>query len=114
MKTASIHQDLEFNENKPAIKAILETDFTKEIRILMRENQEMKEHQTPFPIVVELLEGEIIFGVEGQNYEVKKGDLLTLSGGVPHNLIAKKESVIRLTLSKLDSSKRVEGVAEKS
>jgi len=114
MKTVSIYQDLEFNENKPAIKAILETDFTKEIRILMRENQEMKEHQTPFPIVVELLEGEIIFGVEGQNYEVKKGDLLTLSGGVPHNLIAKKESVIRLTLSKLDSSKRVEGVAEKS
>ena len=114
MKTASIYQDLEFNENKPAIKAILETDFTKEIRILMRENQEMKEHQTPFPILVELLEGEIIFGVEGQNYEVKKGDLLTLSGGVPHNLIAKKESVIRLTLSKLDSSKRVEGVAEKS
>lgn len=114
MKTASIYQDLEFNENKPAIKAILETDFTKEIRILMRENQEMKEHQTPFPIVVELLEGEIIFGVEGQNYEVKKGGLLTLSGGVPHNLIAKKESVIRLTLSKLDSSKRVEGVAEKS
>ena len=114
MKTASIYQDLEFNENKPAIKAILETDFTKEIRILMRENQEMKEHQTPFPVVVELLEGEIIFGVEGQNYEVKKGDLLTLSGGVPHNLIAKKESVIRLTLSKLDSSKRVEGVAEKS
>ena len=114
MKTASIYQDLEFNENKPAIKAILETDFTKEIRILMRENQEMKEHQTPSPIVVELLEGEIIFGVEGQNYEVKKGDLLTLSGGVPHNLIAKKESVIRLTLSKLDSSKRVEGVAEKS
>jgi len=114
MKTVSIYQDLEFNENKPAIKAILETDFTKEIRILMRENQEMKEHQTPFPIVVELLEGEIIFGVEGQNYEVKKGDLLTLSGGVPHNLIAKKESIIRLTLSKLDSSKRVEGVAEKS
>ncbi len=114
MKTASIYQDLEFNENKPAIKAILETDFTKEIRILMRENQEMKEHQTPFPIVVELLEGEIIFGVEGQNYEVKKGDLLTLSGGIPHNLIAKKESIIRLTLSKLDSSKRVEGVAEKS
>ena len=114
MKTVSIYQNLEFNENKPAIKAILETDFTKEIRILMRENQEMKEHQTPFPIVVELLEGEIIFGVEGQNYEVKKGDLLTLSGGVPHNLIAKKESIIRLTLSKLDSSKRVEGVAEKS
>lgn len=114
MKTASIYKDLDFNESKPAIKVLLETDFTKEIRILMREGQEMKEHQTQFPIVVELLEGEIIFGVEGADYEVKKGDMLTLSGGVPHNLVAKKESVIRLTLSKLDSSKRVEGVAEKS
>lgn len=113
MKTVSIYQDLEFNENKPAIKVLLETDFTKEIRILMKEGQEMKEHQTPFPIVVELLEGEIAFGVEGIDYKVKKGDLLTLSGGIPHNLIAKKESVIRLTLSKLDSSKRVESVVEK-
>ena len=113
MKTASIYQDLEFNENKPAIKAILETDFTKEIRILMRENQEMKEHQTPFPIVVELLEGEIIFGVKGEEYEVKSGGLLTLSGGVPHHLLAKEESVIRLTISKLDTSERVEEVAKK-
>ncbi|MDO4225594.1 MAG: cupin [Bergeyella zoohelcum] len=114
MKTASFYQDLEFNENKPAIKAILETDFTKEIRILMRKGQEMREHQTPYPIVVELLEGQIIFGAEGQEYEVKKGGILTLSGGIPHHLFAKEESIIRLTISKLDSTKRVEQVAENS
>ncbi len=27
----------------------------------------MKEHQTPFPIVVEMVEGELDFGVEGKN-----------------------------------------------
>ena len=113
MRTASVYNDWEFNDNKPAIKFLMETDFTKEIRILMKEGQEMKEHQTPFPIVVEMLEGEVIFGVEGVNHDIKKGDLLTLAGGVPHNLIAKKESVVRLTLSKLYSSKRVEGVVEK-
>ena len=107
MKIASIYENLEFNENKPAVKLILETDFTKEIRILM------KEHQTPYPIVVELLSGEIIFGVKGEEYEVKSGGLLTLSGGVPHHLLAKEESVIRLTISKLDTSERVEEVAKK-
>lgn len=114
MKIASIYQDLEFGMNKPAIKLILETDFTKEIRILMKKGQEMKEHQTPFPIVVELLEGEIIFGVLGENYNIKKGDMLTLSGGVPHHLVAEEDSVIRLTISKLDTASRVEKVAENS
>lgn len=114
MKTASIYQDLEFGMHKPAIKLILETDFTKEIRILMKKGQEMKEHQTPFPIVVELLEGEIIFGVLGENHDIKKGDMLTLSGGVPHHLVAEEDSVIRLTISKLDTASRVEKVAENS
>lgn len=114
MKKASMYQDLEFLDNKPAVKLILETDFTKEIRILMKKGQEMKEHQTPFPIVVELLDGEIVFGVEGEEYCVKKGDILTLAGGVPHHLLAMEESVVRLTISKLDSTKRVESVAEKS
>ena len=114
MKTSSLAKNITYKADRANVEPIFETSFSKEIRITMAKGQEMKEHQTPYPIVVELLSGEIIFGVEGQNYEVKKGDLLTLSGGVPHNLIAKKESVIRLTLSKLDSSKRVEGVAEKS
>ena len=113
MKIASIYENLEFNENKPAVKLILETDFTKEIRILRKKGQEMKEHQTPYPIVVELLSGEIIFGVKEDEYEVKSGGLLTLSGGVPHHLLAREESVIRLTISKLDTSERVEEVAKK-
>ena len=79
----------------------------------MKKGQEMKEHQTSYPIVVELLSGEIIFGVKGEEYEVKSGGLLTLSGGVPHHLLAKEESVIRLTISKLDTSERVEEVAKK-
>ena len=113
MKTASIYQDLEFNENKPAIKVLLETDFTKEIRILLNKGQEMKEHQTSYPIVVELVSGAIIFGVEGKEYDIEKGGLLTLAGGIPHHLIAKEESIVRLTLSKSDSSARVEDVAKK-
>lgn len=114
MRTANFYQELEFSNDKPVIKSLLETDFTKEIRIAMKENQEMKEHKTPYPIVVELLQGQIVFGVQNQNYHLKKGDILTLEGNVPHNLIALEESIIRLTISKLDSLKRVEQVAQLS
>lgn len=111
MKTANIYQEVEYNENKPLIKVLFETDFTKEIRIAMQKNTQMKEHQTPFPIVVEMVEGVVHFGVQGEVKHLKKGDLIALDGGVPHDLKAEENSIIRLTLTKYDSSKRVEAVA---
>ncbi len=110
----SFNNELEFNDKKIMIKVILESSFSKEIRILLKEGQIMKEHKTPFPIVVHILEGTIDFGVKGEVHTLKKGSILGLEGNVPHDLTAKKDSVVRLTLSKLDKAERVEKVAEGS
>jgi len=111
MNTSSIYANLEFNDNKPAISVLLESEFTKEIRIAFKPEQIMKEHQTPFPIVVEMVEGEINFGVNGESHMIKKGDLLSLEGGVPHDLQAISQSIVRLTLSKGDKADRVKKVS---
>ncbi len=110
MKTANIHNDVVFNEAKPMISVLFETDFTKEIRIAMHKNTQMKEHKTAFPIVVEIVEGEINFGVNGEVKNLKKGDLIALEGNVPHDLKAVENSIIRLTLTKHDTSERVKNV----
>lgn len=114
MKQTNIFQDLQYNDNKPAVNMILETAFSKEIRIAMKQGQEMKEHKTPFPIVIELVEGEVDFGVNGSKQVIKKGDMLTLEGNIPHDLLALQNSIVRLSLSKLDKAERVEGVAQNS
>ena len=89
---------------------LFETGYTREIRISMAEGNVMKEHKTPFPIVIHLLEGEITVGISGQKTEVKKGDLLALDGNIVHDLLAKSDSIIRLTVSKSDSAERVNKV----
>lgn len=110
MKVASLIKDLQYNESRPTIQVLMETDAGKEIRIAFKEGQIMKEHKTPFPIVVEIFEGAIDFGVNGEIHSLKKGDLIGLEGGVPHDLKALETSTVRLSLNKGDSAKRVEGV----
>ena len=112
MKIANIYQDIAYKENKPVITVLFETDFTKEIRIAMQKGTIMKEHKTSYPIVIEILEGNIDFGVEQETNRLTKGDLIALGGNVPHDLKANENSIIRLTLTKYDNAKRVEKVAE--
>ncbi|MEO8933072.1 MAG: cupin domain-containing protein [Xanthomarina sp.] len=114
MKLASLVNNLEYHETRPTIQVLMETESGKEIRIAFKEGQVMKEHKTPFPIVVEIFEGAIDFGVNGTIHHLEKGDLIALEGGVPHDLTAVKTSTVRLSLNKLDSAKRVEGVINKS
>lgn len=108
MFICSFQENLQKDTGKVRSKLILETAFTKEIRIEMSSGQRMKEHQTPFPIVVHLLKGEIDFGVKGETHRLLEGSIIGLEGGIPHDLIAHEDSVIRLSLSKTDKVERVD------
>jgi quercetin dioxygenase-like cupin family protein len=109
---ASLYEDLEYNENKPVINVLFETSFTKEIRIALKKGVEMKEHQSPFSIVIQIVEGTIEFGVDGNTHLLEKGQLISLDGHVPHNLLAKKDSIVRLTLTKADKAARVKSLVD--
>lgn len=114
MKLASLTDNLQYHESRPTIQVLLDTETGKEIRIAFKEGHVMKEHKTPFPIVVEVFEGAIDFGVNGLVHNLKKGDLIALEGGVPHDLTAKATSTVRLSLNKADTAQRVEDVAKQS
>ena len=112
MTTAHILENLNFNEDKVAISVLFETKTTKEIRILFKKGQLMKKHQTSFPITVQMVKGELDFGVNNKILTLTEGDLIALDGGVPHDLTAKTNCVVRLTLSKQDTVDRVKKVIE--
>lgn len=114
MNIKSFNENIEYSDNRIVTKVILETSFSKEIRILLKNGQTMKEHKAPYPIIVHILEGEIDFGIGDEIKLLQTGDVITLKSNVYHDLTAKKDSIIRLTLSKLDDVSRVKKVADKS
>src|SRR5699024_11947577 len=112
MKIASLTQGIVYHETRPSIKVLLENELGKEIRIAFKKNQIMKEHTAPFPIVVEIFKGKIDFGVSGEIQSLKEGDLIALDAMIPHDLKAIEDSIIRLSLYKSDSIKRVEEIVK--
>ncbi|WP_103068723.1 cupin domain-containing protein [Aquimarina sediminis] len=110
MQLTSLSKDLTYGDKKPVITKLIENDATKEIRIVFKKGQEMKEHKTMFPITVEIFEGEIGFGVNNVTHILKKGDIISLDPNISHNLVASEDSIVRLSLSKNDSVQRVKNV----
>jgi len=109
MLRASLYQDLEYKD-KPVMNVLFETEVSKEIRIALKKGVEMKKHQAPFTIVIEVVEGCIDFGFNNELLILNKGDMISLGPKIPHNLMAKQDSFIRLTLNKQDKIDRVANV----
>ena len=114
MRIESFNEHIHYHDDRIVTKVILESSFSREIRILLKREQIMKEHKAPFPIIVHVLEGEIEFGVQEDVHLLKKGAIISLNGNIPHNLKARKNSIVRLTLLKLDKVERVDKVIEDS
>jgi quercetin dioxygenase-like cupin family protein len=112
MNKESFYNEIEYDKTRVKTKVIVETSFSKEIRILLMAGQLMKEHKTPFPILIHLLQGHIELGIQGEICSMKSGDIITLEGDISHDLKAIENSVVRLTLSKHDKVERLKDVID--
>jgi quercetin dioxygenase-like cupin family protein len=110
MQKVNIYENLVYSDEKVQITPMLESDSSKEIRIVFKKEQFMKDHKTVYPITVEIVDGAIDFGVGEKAYNLIKGDIVSLEASVVHNLLAMEDSIVRLSLSKSDSVDRVKGV----
>ena len=112
MEIISLLENISYAENHPSAQVLINNAYCKEIRITFREGQEMKAHKAPYPIIVEVVEGFIDFGVGAERYPLPKGSLISLEGNIVHDLRATADSIVRLSLYKGDQIERVQQAVE--
>ena len=93
--------------DKVQIDKMTETPYSKEIRICMEKGNVMQEHTAPGAIAIMVLRGRINLASEGESTTLSEGDMVCFEANVPHSLDAIEQSIVRLTLAKTDSLKRV-------
>lgn len=81
-----------------ATKTLIKTAEIEVIRLVILKGKGIAEHKARGPIVVQCLEGAVGFTVAGEAHELRGGDLLHLSAGVPHALQATEDTSLLLTI----------------
>ena len=106
-------QTAEFKAEQVQVNVLAQNASAKEIQILMGQDSEMKEHQAPFDISVQVLRGEIEFSAQNDTAVLKELDMVSLKANEPHSLRALKDSIVRLSLAQADTLARVQGVLKR-
>lgn len=88
-----ITEALQFNEEKPAVVPVRNTDKSNVIAIGLRKGQVLKKHVTPFPALLVVLKGHISFDIEGTKTEVPLSGTFDIPANVPHEVTGLEESI---------------------
>lgn len=69
------------------------------VLIAMAEGNVIHTHQADSPLTIHLLEGDITYRAEDGEHELSEGQVLFFSAGDAHDITARRQSALLLTLS---------------
>jgi quercetin dioxygenase-like cupin family protein len=78
--------------------ALFKTDELEVMRLVLPAGKSVPTHKVAGEITVQCLEGRIELTAEGCNHVLDAGQLLYLSGGVPHSLVGIEDASALVTL----------------
>lgn len=87
-RCVSLAAETRFEPNGIVSRTLLRTPGVRAVLFGFAEGQELTEHSAPYHALVQALEGECEFTVNGQAHLLKPGDWLSMPAQAPHALKA--------------------------
>jgi quercetin dioxygenase-like cupin family protein len=80
-------------------KTLVKDEELRIILVVLKAGARLPEHQALHRIAIQVLAGQVRVAVPGRSVELKAGSLLTLEGGLAHDVEALAESAFLLTVA---------------
>jgi quercetin dioxygenase-like cupin family protein len=74
-------------------------DDLRQVLLSFRPGGRLPDHHADGGVAIHVLDGEVAVAAGGSEYVLGPGDLLDLAPGLPHNLQARRESTVLLTIA---------------
>jgi quercetin dioxygenase-like cupin family protein len=100
LKALDLTPLLEQHTSLPRSTALLDETGLRTLLLHLRAGEQMPEHATPGAITVQCLSGETEFRAGTDATVMSPGMLLSLPASVPHDLTARTESVLLVTIQR--------------
>ena len=96
-----LSSSIDYQKGAVVSKEILKTPTGSITLFAFDEGQGLSEHSTPFEVLVQIIEGQGLITISGQEYKVLAGEAIHLPANNPHALKAEKKFKMLLTMLKL-------------
>lgn len=94
-----IKEESAWKSSKRNAITVFKTNGLRIVLIALHKGAEMARHTADGIISVQVLEGQMQFNTDGKSVELSEGQMLALHEGIPHSVLAVKETVFLLTLT---------------
>lgn len=96
---ASLIDAAPVSQDKLQIKRVFQGTGARVIRLTLAAGQVMREHSTNAPLLVQVLDGHILFRVAGDELDMPTGAIVHVDPSVVHEVEAVSDSHVLLTLT---------------
>ena len=96
----NIKEKIKFNDEKPAILSIIDSEKMNLKAVGLKKGQIMSKHKAGLKSFVVVLEGKIEFDIDGKKFELDEMDTFEIPVNVEHEIRAIEQSIFSLTQEK--------------
>lgn len=100
---------LDFSDAGPQALLVTDSGDARLVLFAMRKGQQIPEHRSPSQLIVQVIDGCVVFTVAGQIVSLRAGKVLLVAAGLEHHLQAEEDALMLLTMTPSPAKVHQEG-----